>query len=615
MGAAGAHHNRRPYGDATVMRRYTVLCAIAGAMLWLSSAIPAAKAAQPQPSPEPAAGLGAIHFDGISDSLAAKIRPALSIARLNKSQSKTISAARLAFLLRHTEAETRRALMPLGYYDAQVVVTSEATDNGTDVRVQVDTGEPIVVRELALRIDGGAQSDRQVQRVVSGFKPTAGKRFVDARYEAGKRAISRILAERGYFDATLDHNEVRISRAEHTADIDLRWSSGSRYTLGPVRFEGSQLRPGLLAALVPWHTGAPFRQRDLVTLQNRLMGLDYFALVAVQPLPEQAQDRTVPVQVTLTPARRDVYSTGLSFGTDSGAGVNLGAERRWLNDRGHKLKAELDLAQRKRTLATQYRIPAFARFDGWYTLNANLREEDFGAFDNSRTIEVAANRNARFGEWGVTVGAWGQQQSFSALDAPRTITTVWYPELSVQTVRARDPVNPRRGWSLSAQLRGNSSSLGSDISFIQAHALAKWIMPLASETRLLLRAELGATRTDSLAALPPNLRFFAGGDQSIRGFGYNEVGVGINGVAALGGKHLAVASVEVDHYFGKRWGMAAFVDGGDAFNDPSAIDPALGAGLGLRWRSPVGPVRLDLAHGFDSREQQWRIHLRIGPDL
>src|SRR3546814_5597737 len=116
------------------------------------------------------------------------------------------------------------------------------------------------------------------------------------------------------------------------------------------------------------------------------------------------------VQVTLAPAKRNVYSTGLSFGTDSGAGVNLGAERRWLNDRGHKLKAELDWAQRKRTLATQYRIPAFARFDGWYTLNANLREEDFGAFDNSRTIEVAANRNARFGDWGVTVGAWGQQQ-------------------------------------------------------------------------------------------------------------------------------------------------------------------------------------------------------------
>ena len=609
--------NTRLCGDATVMRRHPLPHIVASMVLavLLIPALSVAQEQEPEPSPEPTQGLGDIQFDGISDSLADKIRPALSIARLTKSQRKKISAARLAFLVRRSEEELRLALMPLGYYDARITVTTEQTDNGTDVRVQVDAGAPTLVRELVLRIDGEAQSDRVVQRALSRFKPGVGKRFVDERYETGKRGISRALAERGYFDATLDQHEVRITRAEHAADIDLGWNSGPRYTLGPVRFEGSQLRTGLLAALTPWQVGDAYRQSELTTLQNRLVGLDYFAMVAVQPLPEQAQNGAVPVQAALTPAKRDVYSMGLSFGTDSGAGVNLGAERRWLNDRGHKLKAELDWAQRKRSFAAQYRIPAFARFDGWYTLNANLREEDFGAFDNSRTIEVAANRNARFGEWGATAGVWGQQQSFSAPDAPRTISTVWYPELSVQTVRARDPINPRRGWSLSAKVRGNSSALGSDVSFLQGHVLAKWITPLASDTRLLLRGELGATRTNSLAALPPNLRFFAGGDQSIRGFGYNEVGVGINGVAALGGKHLAVTSAEVDHYFGKRWGMAAFVDAGDAFNDPSAIALAVGAGLGLRWRSPVGPVRLDLAHGFNSQEQAWRIHLRIGPDL
>ncbi len=599
-------------GNIRVMPQNLLPRLIAGLVLTLLL-FPAA-AAQNQ-DPEPAPGLGKIHFDGIRDSLVEKIRPALSIARLNKTQRQKISDARLAFLLRRTEEETRRALMPLGYYHAQVEVRTEQTGSGTDVHVQVDAGEPTLVRELVLRIDGAAQTDRVVQRALSGFEPASGKRFVDERYETSKRSIGRVLAERGYFDAALDRHEVQITRAEHAADIDLHWESGPRYTLGPAHFEGSQLRPDLLGALTPWQVGDNYRQSELVTLQNRLVGLDYFAVVAVQPLPEQAQDGAVPVQATLVPAKRDVYSTGLSFGTDSGAGVRLGAERRWLNDRGHKAKVELDWAQRKRTLATQYRIPAFARFDGWYTFNANLREEDFGAFDNSRTIEVAANRNAQFGKWGVTAGARAQQQSFSALDAPRTTSTVWYPEISVQTVRARNPVNPRRGWSLVAQVRGNSAALGSDVGFLQAHLLVKWIAPLASDTRLLLRGELGATRTGSLDDLPPNLRFFAGGDQSIRGFGYNEVGVGINGVAALGGKHLAVASIEVDHYFGKRWGMAAFVDAGDAFNETAAIAPAIGAGLGLRWRSPVGPVRLDLAHGFNSREQALRIHVRIGPDL
>jgi len=576
--------------------------------------LPAASAAQ-KPEPEPAQGLGTIHFDGIRDSLVDKVRPALSIARLNTAQRKHISAARLAFLLRRSEREVRAALMPLGYYDPEVSVQTTQTDGGTDVQVHVQAGEPTRVRELELRIEGAAQSDPLLHAALSEFRPAKGKRFIDERYETSKRTISRVLAERGYFDATLARHAVQIHRAEHAADITLVFNSGPRYTLGPVHFDGSQLRPALLAALTPWQVGDDYRQSELIDLQNRLAGLDYFAIATVRPLPDLARDGEVPVQVTLTPAKRDVYSAGLSFGTDSGAGVRLGAERRWLNDRGHKAKAELDWAQRKRSLASQYRIPAFARFDGWYTLNANLREEDFGVFNDNRTIEVAVNRSARFGEWGVTAGVWGQQQSFSALAVPRTITTVWYPELSVQTVRAEDPINPRRGWSVTAQVRGNSAALGSDVGFLQAHLLGKWITPLARDSRLLLRAELGATRTRSLTALPPNLRFFAGGDQSIRGFDYNEVGVGINGVTALGGKHLAVASVELDHYFGKRWGMAAFVDAGDAFNAFSAMAPAVGAGLGVRWRSPVGPVRLDLAHGFDSREQAWRIHLRVGPDL
>lgn len=576
--------------------------------------IPAVAATSEQ-EPEPATGLGEVHIDGLRDSLSDKVRPALSIARLSKTQRQQISAARLAFLLRLSESEVRDALMPLGYHDPEVTLQTTQTDSGTDVLVQVQAGEPTRVRELTLRIEGAAKSDAIVLAALSEFRPAQGKRFIDERYEASKRNISRLLAERGYFDATLDRHEVQISRAEHAADIALVFNSGPRYRLCPVTFEGSQLRPGLLAALTPWQVGDDYRQSELIGLQNRLTGVDYFALAMVQPQPEDARDGLVPVQVVLTPAKRNVYSAGLSFGTDSGAGVRLGAERRWLNDRGHKAKVELDWAQRKRSFASQYRIPAFARFDGWYTVNGNLREEDFGVFDNSRTIEVAANRSARFGEWGVTAGLWGQQQSFSVLDGPRRISTVWYPELSVQTVRAEDPINPRRGWSLSAQLRGNSAALGSDVGFLQAHLLGRWITPLARDSRLLLRGEIGATRTRSLAALPPNLRFFAGGDQSIRGFDYNEVGVGINGVTALGGKHLAVASVEVDHYFGKRWGMAAFVDAGDAFNEYAAISPALGAGLGVRWRSPVGPIRLDLAHGFDSREQAWRIHLRIGPDL
>jgi translocation and assembly module TamA len=561
----------------------------------------------------PSRGLGAVRFEGIDRALADQLKPALSLTRLNKSQREKISEARLGFLLRRTEAEVRRALQPLGYYSAQIAVTTQVRDGRSEVLVRIDPGEAVRVGTLTLSIDGAAESDRAVQRALGGFRPGVGAPFRDAEYESSKRAIDRVLAERGYFDAVQERHRVRVSRADARADVDLHWRSGARYGLGQAHFEGSPLRAELLDALVPWTPGTPYTQTQLVELQRTLTGLDYFSAIRLQPQPEQARDGNVPVHVLLSPARRNVYSAGVSMGTDSGAGVRLGAERRWLNARGHKARTELDWAQRKRSFAVQYKIPAFARFAGWYTFNANVREEEFADFD-TRTLEGAANRSARFGEWGVTAGLWLQRESFSVLGAPRRVSTVWYPELTAQTLRARDPINPRRGWSLNAQLRGNTGSLGSDVGFVQAHLLGKWIAPLGSDTRVLARGEFGATRSSRLTSLPPSLRFFAGGDQSIRGYGYNTLG-DRSGGAAQGGKQLAVGSVELDHYFSRHWGAAAFVDAGDAFNEPRNFTPVLGAGIGLRWRSPAGPIRFDIAHGFSNPDESWRIHIRFGPDL
>lgn len=562
---------------------------------------------------EPAHGLGEVRFEGVDKGLAEQLRPALSLTRLNKTQRENVSEARLAFLVRRTENEVRRALEPLGYYSAQIDVTTRTRKGRSEVLLSIAPGAALRVAQLHIGISGAGEEDRPLQKAIAGFKPASGERFRDSDYETGKRKIDRLLAERGYFDASQDRHLVQVSRAAAQAEIDLHWQSGPRYGLGPATFEGSPLRPGLLQALVPWEMGTPYTQRQVIDLQRVLTGLDYFSAIAIQPQPERAQAGNVPVQVTLTPAPRNVYSAGVSMGTDSGAGIRLGAERRWLNDRGHKARTELDWAQRKRSLAMQYKIPAFARFAGWYTLNANWREEEFGDFD-TRTLESVANRNARFGEWGVTAGVWFKNESFSVLNAPRSVSNVWYPELSTQTLRARDPINPRRGWSLTALLRGNSNALGADVSFVQARALGKWVAPLGKQTRVLLRGELGATRTPALTSLPPSLRFFAGGDQSIRGYGYNTLGDRKDG-AAQGGKQLAVASVEFDHYFGRRWGAAAFVDAGNAFNAWQTFNPVLGAGVGLRWRSPAGPIRFDVAHGFSNPDESWRIHIRFGPDL
>lgn len=627
-------------------------CLAGAALLCALLASPALSAAQ---------GLAAIRITGLNEAQTDNVRLALSLSRLGAKQRAELSDARLAFLLRRAEREALAALEPFGLYHAQVDIAAEASDKGVIVRLAFTPGEPVRVAESRVEVHGPAGDETEFKKLIAAFEPRVGRPLVHSRYRASKSEIARTLVQRGYFDARIEQARVEVRRAERSAGIELAWDSGPRYRLGETRFEGSPLREGLLAPLAPWEPGALYHQDQLIDLQQRLIDLDYFAVVDVRPdhepgdgpegppsgaednaetgpdpgadeaapedaAPEQTagKDRAhsapaVPIIVELTPARRNVYSAGVSFGTDSGAGVKLGYERRWLNRHGHKFRTELQASQRRRALVGQYRIPAFGHGPGWWGLRTGVRDEEFEGFDVT-TAELVGDRTWRWGRWNMTAAYTVQRET---IDDKRQRTavpiirrnTVAFPALTAQIRHSDDPVFTRRGWALTTSLRGGSDALLSDVNFLQWSAQARWIRPLADSTRLLLRGEVGSTRVDDILALPVGLRFFAGGDRSLRGYDLRTVGPRLDD-AVIGGRHLLVGSAEVDHFFGGgNWGVAGFVDAGNAVNDLANYDPVVGAGLGLRWRSPVGPVRLDLAHGFDNPDESFRIHLTIGPDL
>ena len=163
-------------------------------------------------------------------------------------------------------------------------------------------------------------------------------------------------------------------------------------------------------------------------------------------------------------------------------------------------------------------------------------------------------------------------------------------------------------------LRVAAESVLSDTSFVQLRAETKWLQQVGDDGRMIVRAAVGGMVVDDFDALPPELRFFAGGDRSIRGFDYQEIGDFNAEGKVIGGKYQALASAEYEHYFLPRWGAAVFVDAGDAFTQ--RFDTNVGAGIGVRWKSPVGLVRLDIARPVISDfDDSWRIHLVIGPDL
>jgi translocation and assembly module TamA len=191
-----------------------------------------------------------------------------------------------------------------------------------------------------------------------------------------------------------------------------------------------------------------------------------------------------------------------------------------------------------------------------------------------------------------------------------------FAEATLSRKTADDVYFPLRGLAVTYGLRVAHEGLIADTSFVQARAEAKWIRPVGDGNRFIGRAALGAMTVGDFDALPPELRFFAGGDRSVRGFDYQEIGEMRADGGVIGGKYQAVASAEYEHYFHQNWGAAVFVDAGDAFN--ADFNANVGAGLGVRWKSPIGVVRLDVGVPVvTDREDHssWRIHVVIGPDL
>ncbi|WP_282244675.1 autotransporter assembly complex family protein [Stenotrophomonas sp. PS02300] len=531
--------------------------------------------------------------------------------------------SRLEYLLSQAERQTRRALEPFGFYNPVITVESPREGDNLRVVIHVDRGPPTLVRRENIDITGPAQLDQYLQEDLENFRPRKGQRFEHTLYDASRVTITRRLAERGYFDADFTQRRVEITRAENAADIDLTWDSGRRYNMGDIRFHQDYFVERLFDPLVYWEKGSYFHEGKLDRLRESLTKLDYFSVIDIQPQPDQADENgNVPVDVTLTRAKRSIYTAGISYGSESGAGVRGGLERRFLNSRGHKMNTQLDYAQKRKSLVSTYRVPAFKWLDGWYGLTASVYDEQTDYID-LRNFKLIGSRSGEINENWTAIASvnalrerWRYASGTEFTNAIYNTSTLVYPQLVADYVNVDDRLAPRKGISGSATLRGGIEGAGSDTSFVQASVMLRWFIPVGDADRLILRGEGGTTWTSDLVAMPPSLRFFAGGDRSIRGYAFREVGPRTPppDKFALGAKNLVTASAEYEHYFkGGPWGGAVFVDTGSAFDN--TIDLHTGVGFGVRWKSPVGPVRVDIAHGLNHPDSKFQLYLSVGADL
>ena len=564
----------------------------------------------------PCSGIAAtikIEIEGLEeDELRDAARASLDLAKFAEREDTTPTQIRRFF--DRGDEQIQQAMQPYGYYSTRVRSNLERGSEDEFVATfEVELGEPVVVREAHLQVEGSARTEPELLEVLDAFEPEIGDPLHHGAYENSKNEINTQLRALGYFDAELIRHRVEVVQSANTAEIDLQWRSNQRYRFGEVRFSDSQFADTFLRRYIPWKEGDYYSAEQLLTFQQRLVDADYFSTVSVQPDLENASGESVPIETLVLPAKRTVYTAGAYVSTDSGPGISLGFDRRWLNKRGHKFGAELEYSQRLEAISTTYRIPKPGPQNRNYTIGGGYRDEET---DTSRSRMARFAASEVLDEWHDYTRTLGFQYlngDFEIADRQHS-TSLLFGEAMLTRKRADDLMFPTRGLSVLYGLRFAAQSLLSETSFTQLRAEAKWIRPLTEDGRFIARAALGAMAVNDFDVLPPELRFFAGGDRSVRGFDYQSIGETNDEGDVIGGEFLTVASAEYEHYFLENWGAAVFVDGGDAYS--TEFNANIGAGVGLRWRSPVGLVRLDVAVPVVSDlEDGVRFHILIGPDL
>ncbi|WP_028485010.1 autotransporter assembly complex family protein [Thioalkalivibrio sp. ALE17] len=550
-----------------------------------------------------------LQIEGGTDAQRENIRNSINLAR----HPCDLPGFRERRVLRDTEERARNALRAIGFYDAELELDFERGEDCWDVRITLDPGPPTTVERIDIQITGEGADDLGFEAVRSQTEIRVGDTLRHDRYEALRNRMTRIAADRGYFDADLHTRRLEVDRDARAATIRLHMETGDRYRMGQVRIDQDILADDFVQRMVPFEAGDPYSSAQIIALQRNLNDSGYFGGVRVRPRRDAADGLEVPILAELEPRKRHSYEAGIGYSTDIGPRIRLRYEHRYANTRGHRYQAEIEASPVRSGIGYNYEIPLRDPLRERLNLFTTYRTEKTDTQESDR-FQIGANRILqRRSGWQTTEGLRYEYEDYTAGEDDSGRSQLLIPSYRISRMDADDPMTPRRGYRFEATVQGAREEILSSTSFAQVLASGKIVRGLGPG-RVLARADAGFTEVDAVQDLPSSLRFYAGGDASIRGYGYQRVGPRNEDGDVIGGRHKVVGSLEYDYPVVGNWSAAAFVDAGNVVNEWDEFDPVYGVGIGVRWRSPVGPIRVDLAHGPDS-EDDFRIHFSMGPDL
>lgn len=511
------------------------------------------------------------------------------------------------------DKEIRSALEVFGYYSASIDASMRSGESCWLAEFDIDPGPQIMLRDVRIEIVGEAQSSDMFRSALTAAGLVPGSPLLQRAYEMLKQRLIALAQQRGYFDARFTESRVDVYPDENAADITLIFDSGRRYRFGEIVLDQDVLRDELVYRYLRIARGDYYDASALTSFQIELRDSGYFDVIDVTTMSPNPDTLEVPIAVHLTGAPRKQLSYGVGVSTDTGVRVRFGRNiRRW-NDRGHQLSFRAMLSPSVKEVSANYRLPHGDPRTEWLSFDAGALREDTDT-SQSESLQLGARRIIeRRNDWTHTQLIRFQVEDFE-VGGQTGRSQLLMPGAEWSKVVSNNDLWPTRGHKLDFELRAAADRLASDTSFAQFTARGKWVRGLGAASRVLIRSEFGLTRTEHFEHLPPSIRFFAGGDNSVRGYDFETLGPLNDAGLVIGGPRLFTASVEFERRVRERWSVAVFADTGNAF-EGSHLDLQSGTGIGARWQSPLGPIRIDLAKPLDGTDHGLRLHINLGPDL
>lgn len=511
-----------------------------------------------------------------------------------------------------------KALVPYGWYSPEIEVRHPEKGR---IEVRIDRGERTLYREV--RIGTAAELPEQ-GRIAAFARDKAaeygiekGKPLIHPQYEAFKADITSKLISDGYFTGKITDSTVIVSRDEAKADLSFTIEPGTRFAYGKITMEGFEESHDAVKGLVSVKEGDLFSALDLASVNQTLYETGYYKSVVVRPDMREMDsgNSTVPVRIGLKAKPRNLTEWSLGYSTDEGPRGSVSWNRPFAGSRGQSWKSALSVSGVTQAANFSYYIPRENPIDDYYRLSAEYRHKDLNDTE-FQNLTVGAHYFTK------THGRWQRdyfiESSFEDYDQSDDSDDVFLlmPGAEISRLTTDGTTDPASGERIRLSARFSSKTLLSSEDFVILDAFYRRIWSPTDGSRLVIRAEQGAILGSSIGDVPSSLRFFAGGDQSVRGFGYEKISPKNDDGDLTGARYLSVGSVELQVPVMNKVRMAVFTDVGTATNDyGDDTDIKVGTGLGVRYISPVGPIRADIGVGVSETHIPIRLHFGLGLDL